>query len=297
MKKIMAIILAIVMVLGVTGCTGDVDNPPIDNNRPPTNDNQPQPPIDNDPAPPPPPVGIPENPASDFNYRTVDGGVEITGYIGNTLEVKIPNIIEGAHVVSISGAFDNRSAITEIIIPDSVTNIGSRAFQGTALTSIVLPNGIASIGDEVFANTGLTSVILPNNLERIGSEVFANTGISNITLPDTVTRVGNDGFRCCINWIDGSLIPEMSYEEQIEQSRSIHDERCGGLTLESVTFKGITYYVERRGSVWDLPQEFYDIINGIECWYCGWLSHSTKAIETGSGVFFACDDCELYIDW
>ena len=53
------------------------------------------------------------------------------------------------------------AATGEIIIPNSVTSIGSRAFLGcTGLTSITIPNSVTSIGSSAFSYcTGLTSVV------------------------------------------------------------------------------------------------------------------------------------------
>jgi hypothetical protein len=184
------------MVLGA-GCGGESESPPANNNQPPADSTPPQSPTDNTPPQPPtdntppPPAEIPENPASDFEYRTITGGIEITGYRGSAIEVRIPSVIEGAHVVTINGAFQNRSAITAVIIPDSVTSIGERAFLGcTGLTSIRLPDSLTSIGERAFENTGLTSITLPDGLINIGSRAFHRTAWFN-SQPEGVVYIGN----------------------------------------------------------------------------------------------------------
>jgi len=160
---------------------------------------------------------IPENPASDFEHRTITGGVEITSYIGSATEVNIPGVIAGANVVSISRAFENRSAITAVIIPDTVTTItdraflgctglksislpsslttiGESAFEGSGLESISIPDGVEVISERAFANMGLMSAVLPENLKEIGNGAFANTRLTEIIIPDNVTRIGNGAF-------------------------------------------------------------------------------------------------------
>ncbi len=71
-----------------------------------------------------------------FEY-SVDGSgyVTITGYTGAN-EVVIPDTIDGRSVRYIGeSAFENKTAITSITIPDSVTTIYGSAFEGcTALT-------------------------------------------------------------------------------------------------------------------------------------------------------------------
>ncbi len=57
------------------------------------------------------------------------------------------------------------------IIPDTVTEIGERAFSGcTNLTSINIPNSVTEIGQYAFEGcTGLTSIVIPDSVTSIGS--------------------------------------------------------------------------------------------------------------------------------
>lgn len=65
--------------------------------------------------------------------------------------------------------------LTDIKIPNSVKNIGNRAFCGcTSLTSVSIPNSVTNIGDYAFGNcTGLISVTIPNSVTNIGTNAFA----------------------------------------------------------------------------------------------------------------------------
>ena len=67
------------------------------------------------------------------------------------------------------------SAQGTIIIPSSVTNIGSYAFYGcTGLTSVTIPNSVTSIESYVFYGcSSLTDISIPNSVMNIGDLVFA----------------------------------------------------------------------------------------------------------------------------
>jgi len=110
----------------------------------------------------------------------------------------------------------------DIIIPDSVTSIGERAFANcTGLTSITIPASVTSIGRGAFSGcTGLESIELPALSEGFASifgwpsaslkTVVINGGtaipdssfggysnIESITIADSVTSIGDYAFSGC----------------------------------------------------------------------------------------------------
>ena len=61
------------------------------------------------------------------------------------------------------------------IIPNTVTDIGNRAFDGChSLTSIAIPSSVTTIEERAFNYcTGLASVTIPHSVNKIGKEAFA----------------------------------------------------------------------------------------------------------------------------
>ena len=70
---------------------------------------------------------------------------------------------------------DENAEITNLVIPNSVTSIGERAFYGcSGLTSVTIPNSVTSIGEKAFYGcSGLTSVTIPNSVTSIGNYAFS----------------------------------------------------------------------------------------------------------------------------
>ena len=96
---------------------------------------------------------------------------------------------------------DEDTEITNLIIPNSVTSIGSYAFDGcSGLTSVTIPNSVTSIGNYAFSGcSGLTSVTIPNSVTSIGAEAFrACSGLTSVTIPNSVTSIGGYVFSGCI---------------------------------------------------------------------------------------------------
>ncbi len=117
----------------------------------------------------------------------------------------IKTVIIGDSVTSIgTKAFCGCSSLTSIEIPTSVTNIGENAFKScTSLISITIPNSVTSIGDWAFAScSGLTSVTIPNSVTSIGERTFYYcTGLTSVTIPNSVTSIGEYAFDTCTGLI------------------------------------------------------------------------------------------------
>ena len=88
--------------------------------------------------------------ASDFQTELANGQVTITGYTGSATDVRIPDRINGALVISIGESAFWWAALRTVTIPDSVTSIGDWAFASTQLTSVTIPNSVTSIGEGAF---------------------------------------------------------------------------------------------------------------------------------------------------
>ena len=84
------------------------------------------------------------------------------------------------------------SEITELTIPNSVTNIKQLAFFGcSGLTSVTIGNSVTSIGLNAFGRcSGLTNVTIPNSVTYIGESAFSYcTSLTNIDIPNSVTTI------------------------------------------------------------------------------------------------------------
>ena len=90
--------------------------------------------------------------------------------------------------------------ITEVIIGDSITSIGSGAFEDcTSLTRVTIPNSINSMENGVFKGcTSLTDITFPDSIKSIGNGVFEGcTSLTSITIPDSVTSIECGAFGGC----------------------------------------------------------------------------------------------------
>lgn len=64
--------------------------------------------------------------------------------------------------------------LTNLTIPDGVTNIPAYAFQYVNLSSVTLPASVASIGEYAFYGGSAASVRMTNSVTAVGTNAFAN---------------------------------------------------------------------------------------------------------------------------
>ena len=98
-------------------------------------------------------------------------------------------------------AFRGMSGLKEVVLPDTITEIGSEAFADcTGLTSLdFVPKSVKSIGNNAFAKcTGLTEIEIPEGVESVGSRCFSGcTDAMNLSIPKTLATIGDSAFNGC----------------------------------------------------------------------------------------------------
>lgn len=92
--------------------------------------------------------------------------------------------------------------VTSVKIPDTVTEIGEKAFSGNSkISTVTFGNspGLQSIGEKAFYNcVWLEEMDLPKGLERIGDGAFAKCKSYEINqIPVGVKTIGNEAFSGC----------------------------------------------------------------------------------------------------
>ena len=96
-------------------------------------------------------------------------------------------------------AFNSCTELEDLVIPNSVTNIG-HSFDGcTSLQSICLPTGLTFISWATFRDCiSLQSISLPKELTHIDNSVFKNCySLTAINLPEGLTDIANEAFSDC----------------------------------------------------------------------------------------------------
>ena len=122
----------------------------------------------------------------DGTCALVDGGAY-------NVHAVIPSVSpDGDVVTAIHGAFKGSRCLRSVIIPDTVTTIGSEAFANcNGPLEVTFPDSVTEIGYGAFSGCkDLRINHLPNKLEEIGEEAFYLCVFDNLVIPDSVTKIG-----------------------------------------------------------------------------------------------------------
>ena len=168
--------------------------------------------------------------------------------------------------------FVNGTEIADLVIPDSVTSIGERAFYNCiSLTSVTIPDSVTSIGDYAFyscfslrrvditdlsawckisfggdyANpfrngaylflngSVLTNITIPSDITEIKAYAFSGYTLrTSVTIPDSVTSIGEMAFYNC----RGELI----INSKIVETNYTYDNYPGKTWLDGSDFTKLT---------------------------------------------------------
>jgi hypothetical protein len=145
----------------------------------------------------------PEPPVTEDDFQikqNAQGGITITRYTGKARNVAIPATISGLPVTEIAeGVFRGRLGLTGISIPNGITTIGAYAFGSEFLPSgirknnfqnLVIPDSVTWIGSGAFYDCGIRTLNLGKGLQYIGGDAFNGNEINELTIPDSVTEIG-----------------------------------------------------------------------------------------------------------
>ena len=154
--------------------------------------------------------GEPVSPTVGISYELSKDGTyaEVVSYSGTSERVNIASTYNGMPVTGISSNAFKDTAIATVIIPDSVTSIGTYAFAYCdSLTSITIPDSVRSIDSYAFAYCeSIASITVPDGVTTIGSYAFTHCeGLAKITIPDSVTSIGIAAFFGCTSLTEITL--------------------------------------------------------------------------------------------
>ena len=145
---------------------------------------------------------------------------------GITIEPGVKEIPGGMFM----GRFDQGiapiySGCSSVVFPETITKIGSCAFETNRLTSLVIPESCTEIDSAAFGRcVAIEDIKLPETLEKLGTLAFYNNmSLKEIEIPAKVKTLKRGVFACCFN-----LEKIIIHCENIEHFFSLTDSLLNG---------------------------------------------------------------------
>jgi len=153
----------------------------------------------------------------DENIRLTKYLIETYGEVKSLEKIYVPQRIDGYAVKALGENLFFEENLKNVILPPTVTEIGTKAFYGSGLENIDIQSEDIQIGDYAFSElesleninsniislgkgafsgcVTLNSINFSDTIETIGENAFSEcNNLENITLPSSVTSIGARAF-------------------------------------------------------------------------------------------------------
>ena len=198
-----------------------------------------------------------------------------------------------------TNAFSFCRGLTKVSIPNSVKTIGNWAFyRCTGLTTVTIGNSVTSIGNRAFYScTSLTEVSIPNSVKTIEFRAFEGcTGLKTVTIGNSVTTIGESAFYSCTS------LTEVSIPNSVTSIGSGAFEDCSGLKTvtigNSVTTIGESaFYSCTSLTEVSIPNSVTSIGSGAfeDCSGLKTVTIGNSVTTIGDGTFNGCTSLKTVI--
>ncbi len=92
-------------------------------------------------------------------------------------------------VNQLKDSVESPNGMTDVVIPESVTKIGEKAFEYNSLENVDFPKTLTEIGVSAFHGNKLKEAIIPDSVTSIGSGAFSENNITQIIFPKNLTKL------------------------------------------------------------------------------------------------------------
>ena len=148
---------------------------------------------------------------TEIKPTTTPSGVNVAGSVSldsvtapaSATKIEVPetvtiNNVEYAVTKVDPKVFADKTALTEVSLPDTVEELPSGLFKGcSSLAAVKLPSKITEIPADTFNGTAITNAVLPAMVTKIGNRAFEGTQLTSVSLPSSLSSLGKDAFKDC----------------------------------------------------------------------------------------------------
>ena len=190
-----------------------------------------------------------------------------------------------------------------LVLPESLSSIGDKAFYKSGILSIVIPNHVATIGEFCFAeNKKLYSVVIGNGCRVLPKSIFSEcTELKEIQLSEGLTSISDAAFADCVSLesisIPGTVtqVGNLEWNSSNREPNALPFYNCKSLKrvrledgLQPIAFGSFNYYNSNNSvSVLEVNKALFSFCPLEEVY----IGRNIKYIEKGDYPFESNPNC------
>ena len=130
-----------------------------------------------------------ENVLAGYDYANIES-LKITGVLNDVdflfIYHMMPNLkdldISEVNITALPAlAFCESTNVEKLILPNTLTTIGTSMFRASNLKYVIIPNGVTTIGNYAFWGCNVTSIEIPASVQTIGVGAFWDCSLKTVT--------------------------------------------------------------------------------------------------------------------
>ena len=184
----------------------------------------------------------------------------------NGVSVNLPDSVTGID----REAFKDASYLTEIVLPERVTDIEEYAFRNVKARITFAGENVTVFKNRVFFGYAGETVNIPSSVTTVESYAFKDAKIKKITVPNTIENFGNNVFDGCEN------LTEVNYNLSVLPSATFNN--C--VSLRTATVPNVTEIGNNA---------FYGCVSMTD------ISLPKSLTAISDGAFYACDSLRTVV--
>lgn len=191
-------------------------------------------------------------------YFTINEDGVILDYTGYSLDVIVPDIINGIVVKELGVRSLSDKGLTTLKLPNSIVKIGPYALSNNKLTSVILPANLEDLGIYALLGNHLETIELPSTLTKINEAALAHNSLISLTIPSSVVYIGDRAIvgnklkrltiPTSVTHLGLGVLRDNAYLEDFKLPLSLHDDVLADQRLLGSTFDTdwnyLTFYDE-----------------------------------------------------
>ena len=144
-------------------------------------------------------------------------------------------------------AFERTRLTGEFTIPNTVTEIGPKAFSSTTFTEVVFEAGsqLTTLGSSAFLGCwNLTEIAFPDTVTELPEKVLEGCSkLTSVTLPDNITTIPANAFKSC------SSLTKIEIPESVTEMDATAFSGC--TSLKNIDVGESTHFVTKDGILYN----------------------------------------------